>query len=101
MNSNLHGHYYIKTPVGSWNGVIWNSWKGSKYSLKATSMMIRRLQKYLMVTILKSKNSNKYDAFDYQSSGLDIPTWWTVSLKFIRNNEDTKIILPSVICSLE
>ncbi|XP_063440560.1 ficolin-2-like [Mytilus trossulus] len=43
MRSNLNGHYYIKTPVGDWNGIIWNSWKGYKYSLKATSMMIRRL----------------------------------------------------------
>ncbi|VDI37606.1 Hypothetical predicted protein, partial [Mytilus galloprovincialis] len=28
MNSNLHGHYYIETHVGTWNGVIWNTWKG-------------------------------------------------------------------------
>ncbi|OPL33708.1 hypothetical protein AM593_10188, partial [Mytilus galloprovincialis] len=43
MRSNLHGHYYIKTPVGTWNGVLWKTWKGHNYSLKATSMMIRRL----------------------------------------------------------
>ncbi|XP_076111846.1 ryncolin-4-like isoform X3 [Mytilus galloprovincialis] len=43
MDSNLNGHYYIKTPVGSWNGVIWSTWKGHHYSLKATSMMVRRL----------------------------------------------------------
>ncbi|XP_052062391.1 fibrinogen C domain-containing protein 1-A-like isoform X2 [Mytilus californianus] len=43
MHSNLNGYYYIKTPVGSWNGIIWYHWKGAKHSLKATAMMIRRL----------------------------------------------------------
>ncbi|XP_063442508.1 microfibril-associated glycoprotein 4-like [Mytilus trossulus] len=43
MRSNLHGDYYIKTLIGTWNGIIWNTWKGYQYSLKATSMMIRRL----------------------------------------------------------
>ncbi|CAG2251442.1 unnamed protein product [Mytilus edulis] len=43
MHSNLNGHYYIKTPVGSWNGIIWYHWKGANHSLKATAIMIRRL----------------------------------------------------------
>ncbi|XP_071173867.1 fibrinogen-like protein A [Mytilus edulis] len=43
MHSNLNGHYYIKTPVGRWNGIIWYHWKGENHSLKATAMMIRRL----------------------------------------------------------
>ncbi|OPL33027.1 hypothetical protein AM593_09942, partial [Mytilus galloprovincialis] len=43
MHSNLNGHYYIKTPVGGWNGIIWYHWKGANHSLKATAMMIRRL----------------------------------------------------------
>nr|XP_022343697.1 microfibril-associated glycoprotein 4-like [Crassostrea virginica]XP_022343706.1 microfibril-associated glycoprotein 4-like [Crassostrea virginica] len=39
----LNGLYYKKpTAAPAWHGLIWNAWKGNKYSLKASTMMIRK-----------------------------------------------------------
>ncbi|CAG2251443.1 CYP3A [Mytilus edulis] len=56
MNYNLHGHYYIEAPVGTWNGVILNAWKGHNYSLKATSMMIRDQQRAPLVALVNTSD---------------------------------------------
>uniref|UniRef100_A0A8C4QI62 Angiopoietin 2a n=1 Tax=Eptatretus burgeri TaxID=7764 RepID=A0A8C4QI62_EPTBU len=40
--SNLNGMYYpYEQHTGKFNGIKWHYWKGSSYSLKGTSMMIR------------------------------------------------------------
>uniref|UniRef100_UPI0035902CC6 angiopoietin-2-like n=1 Tax=Myxine glutinosa TaxID=7769 RepID=UPI0035902CC6 len=40
--SNLNGMYYpYEQHTGKFNGIKWHYWKGSSYSLKRTSMMIR------------------------------------------------------------
>lgn len=40
--SNLNGQYYPqKQNTNKFNGIKWYYWKGSGYSLKATTMMIR------------------------------------------------------------
>ncbi|KAM7355174.1 fibrinogen C domain-containing protein 1-like isoform 1-T4 [Cochliomyia hominivorax] len=40
-NSNLNGQYYVGEKIKSEGGVVWGAFKGLKYSLKFTQMMIR------------------------------------------------------------
>ena len=43
FRSHLNGPYYTNpTGAGKWNGIIWNDWKGSYYSLKFSEMKTRR-----------------------------------------------------------
>ena len=41
-HAHLNGVYYHKNLVGTWQGIIWNGFKGARYSLKFTEMKIRR-----------------------------------------------------------
>lgn len=40
--SHLNGQYLRGNHSSAGKGVFWNFWKGNKYSLKTTTMMIRR-----------------------------------------------------------
>jgi len=43
MLSELNGEYFwYGEKVTTWNGVLWNTWKGKDYSLKAAEMKVRR-----------------------------------------------------------
>ena len=42
MYSQLTGYYYTSgRHTHSWHGVLWNGWRGSKYSYKRAEMMLR------------------------------------------------------------
>ena len=41
-DSNLNGFYYTENPRSDKTGISWNDWKGPYYSLKSTTMKIRR-----------------------------------------------------------
>ncbi|MPC13342.1 Angiopoietin-2 [Portunus trituberculatus] len=40
-DSNLNGYQYAGNNTPRLQGIVWGSWKGVHYSLKATTMMIR------------------------------------------------------------
>ena len=40
--SHLNGLYYRNPAITFANGVMWNRWKGNRYSLKFTEMKTRR-----------------------------------------------------------
>ena len=42
FNSHLNGPYHHNPVISSVNGTIWNTWKGTYYSLKFTEMKTRR-----------------------------------------------------------
>ena len=41
--ANLNGHYYMGPNSPSWKGVVWQQWRGHRYSLKVTEMKVRRV----------------------------------------------------------
>lgn len=43
LSSNLNGHYLNGRFPGYSKGVVWSTWLGFDYSLKATSMKFRRI----------------------------------------------------------
>ena len=41
-DANLNGQYHNSYSITSWKGIVWNTWHGGSYSLKATRMMIQK-----------------------------------------------------------
>ena len=43
FNADLNGVYYTDPKGnGAWHGLIWGKWLGDRYSLKSSTMMIKR-----------------------------------------------------------
>ena len=43
LETNLNGLYYTENPTPKWNGITWTRWKGNYYSLKSTTMKVKRV----------------------------------------------------------
>ena len=41
--SNLNGRYYHSGPQSHHDGIVWFHWRGTRYSMKATEMKLRRV----------------------------------------------------------
>ena len=47
FHANLNAKYQLKGEQDQeWHGIIWNSWKGSKYSLRRTEMKLRPFETF-------------------------------------------------------